>query len=170
MPYYQNLDDKDKIRFEKRVQRFIDLKEFVPRGNLDFVTDEMKALVAGTAIKLTFGYPFIYLTHFWRILLYDNNYYSEITKKYHKGEVNGQGLIILSWNNFLHGHVHADDGVHLGLHEMAHALRLENAIRNEEYSFLHFDSLYQFTILAKREIEDMKAGKNHHVQKICHDQ
>ena len=159
MPYYDKLDLKDKRRFEKRVQRFIDMKKFIPRGELLEVTPEMKSLVAGTAIKLTFGYPMIYLSHFWRILMYQNNYYSEITKKFHKGEVHTRGHIILSWKNFLHGHTYHADGINLGLHEMAHALRIENAIRNQEYNFLDFEALYAFTILSKREIQRMKEGK-----------
>ena len=160
MPYYEKLSKKNQQLFERRVQRFIDIKEFVPRGELEIVTDEMKALIAGTAIKLTFGYPSIYLTHFWKILLYNNNYYSEITKKYHKGEVNTKGLVVLSWTNFIKGHEITKDGINLGLHEMAHALRIENAIKNEEHNFLDFNSLYAFTILSKREIAKMKKGKS----------
>lgn len=158
MPYYEKLDNKHRLKFEKRVQRFIDVKKFIPRGEIKEITPEQKALISGTAIKLTFGYPTVYLCHFWRVLLYHDNYYSEITKKYHKGEVNAKGNIILSWNNFLHGHNDRTDGINLGLHEMAHALRLENAIRNDEHNFLDFNSLYAFTILSKREIERMKQG------------
>ena len=117
MPFYEKLDDKDKVRFEKRVQRFIDIKKFIPRGEIEVVSPEMKALIAGTAIKLTFGFPYVYMSHFWQILIYHDNYYSEITKKYHKGEVHTKGHIVLSWNNFIHGHENRTDGVNLGLHE-----------------------------------------------------
>jgi Mlc titration factor MtfA (ptsG expression regulator) len=158
MPFYEKLDKKNREKFEKRVQRFIDIKEFIPRGDLNEITPDMKALIAGYAIKLTFGYPAVYLTHFWRILLYNNNYYSDITKKYHKGEVNTKGHIVLSWVNFMDGHANRTDGINLGLHEMSHALRIENAILNQEYNFLDFNSLYIFTMLSKREMKQIKDG------------
>lgn len=31
-PFYNALNAKNKLRFEKRVQKFIDMKRFVPRG------------------------------------------------------------------------------------------------------------------------------------------
>lgn len=157
LTYYRQLNPTDKLTFEKRVQKFINQKQFIARG-MDLVTDEMKALIAGTAIQLTFGHPSIYFAHFRRILVYPDNYYSEISKRYHKGEVNMGGLIVLSWKNFVEGFIDGEDGRNLGLHEMAHALRLENAVTNEEYGFLDDEMLKKWTDLCYREIEKMNAG------------
>ncbi len=134
-PFYNRLNDKDKILFEKRVQKFIDKKDFIPRGGLKKVSPEMKALISGCAIQLTFGYPYIYFRHFFRILVYPDDYYSRITRQYHKGEVNLGGLIVVSWRSLKAGFSSHTDGLHLGLHEMAHALRLINIIENDEYDF-----------------------------------
>ena len=133
--FYRILNAKEKALFEKRVQKFIDIKQFIPRGGLKEITPEMKAMIAGSAIQLTFGYPDVYFRYFWRILIYPDNYYSTITKRYHKGEVNRRGIIVLSWKSFREGFMDADDGRNLGLHEMAHALRLINIVQNEEYDF-----------------------------------
>ena len=65
--FYRRLNPTEKKTFEKRVQKFINQKQFIPRG-MDRITDEMKALIAGAAIQLTFGYPSIYFAHFRRIL------------------------------------------------------------------------------------------------------
>ena len=157
--YYRALNPVEKRIFEKRVQKFINLKTFIPRG-MDLVTDEMKALIAGSAIQLMSGFPKIYFAHFKRILVYPNNYYSEISMRYHKGEVNMGGLIVLSWKNFVDGYIDHKDGRNLGLHEMAHALRLENAIRNEEYGFLDNDLLKTWTDLCYREIHKMEDGES----------
>jgi Mlc titration factor MtfA (ptsG expression regulator) len=113
----------------------------------------MKALIAGTAIHLTFGHPSIYLQHFRRILIYQDTYYSEISQRHHKGEVNLGGAIVLSWKSFVEGYIDNEDGINVGLHEMAHALRLENAITNEEYGFLDDKILMKWTDLCYREIE-----------------
>jgi len=157
--YYQALNPEQKKLFEKRVQKFINLKTFIPRG-MPEVTNEMKALIAASAIQLMSGFPKIYFAHFKRILVYPDNYYSEISMRYHKGEVNMGGLIVLSWKNFVEGYIDQSDGRNLGLHEMAHALRLENAIRNEEYGFLDDEILQSWTDLCYREIHKIEEGKS----------
>ncbi|MDH5399795.1 MAG: zinc-dependent peptidase [Cyclobacteriaceae bacterium] len=150
--YYRRLNRKDQRIFERRVAKFMAMKEFVPRGGLEKVTDHMKTLVSATAIKLTFGLPSIYFEHFWRILIYPDVYYSNISQQYHQGEVNTKGFIMLSWPNFIEGIIDREDGKNLGLHEMAHALRIENSIRNQEYDFLDFDALMKFDVEAKKEM------------------
>ncbi|HPT21378.1 MAG TPA: zinc-dependent peptidase [Bacteroidales bacterium] len=149
--FYNSLDEKNKLLFERRVQRFIDLKEFIPRGGDKTVTPEMKAMIAATAIQLTFGYPKVYFLHFWRILIYPDNYYSTITHKYHKGEVNVRGIIVLSWKSFKEGFSNQTDGLNLGFHEMAHALRLINIVENEEYDFYDREIMNEFDKEAKYE-------------------
>jgi len=134
-PFYNSLPAKEMLVFERRIQKFIDLKQFIPRGGIKEVTPEMKAMIAGSAVQLTYGYPNVYFRHFWRILIYPDNYYSTITHKYHKGEVNVKGIIVLSWKSFKEGFDNPVDGINLGFHEMAHALRLINIVENEEYDF-----------------------------------
>ncbi|MBA4054074.1 MAG: DgsA anti-repressor MtfA, partial [Marivirga sp.] len=134
-PYYQNLTDQDKAEFEGKVCLFLYGKRFIPR-DISEVTIEAKVLIAATAVQLTFGLSDVYLRHFSKILVYPNDYYSVISKRFHKGEVNPMfGIIVLSWQSFIDGFINPTDAVNLGLHEMAHALRLENVIRNEEYQF-----------------------------------
>ncbi len=148
--HYRNLSEVDKRKFEQRVTTFIYGKEFVARG-YDGVSNEMRVLVAASAVQLTFGLPNIYLRHFRRILIYPDNYYSNITKRYHKGEVNPAfRIIVLSWKNFVEGYLDATNAINLGLHEMAHALRLENIIRNDEYQFFDPELLEQFDAWAHK--------------------
>ncbi len=156
--YYHTLTEKDKLHFEKRVQKFIDIKRFDPRGTFTAVTDEMQVLIAASAIQLTFGYPGVYFKHFWRILVYPENYYSKITQQYHKGEVNTRGFIVLSWEHFLKGYMDVGDGINLALHEMAHALRLENSIKNDEYNFIDHKALKEFDRLGKIETIKIQEG------------
>lgn len=133
--YYQQLSHDQQQKFEQRVVRFIRQKDFIGRG-LE-ITQAMQVLIAATAVKLTFGLPEIVLRHFKRILVYPDQYYSTVTHQYHKGEVNPAArAIVLSWNNFVEGYAQPDDSLNLGLHEMAHALEIENLIDNDEYDFL----------------------------------
>ncbi len=133
--YYQWLSPEQQRTFERRVIRMVQQKDFVGRGLK--VTLAMQVLVAAAAVQLTFGLPEIVLQHFKRILIYPDKYYSTITNQYHKGEVNPAArAIVLSWKNFVEGYALPDDSMNLGLHEMAHALEVENLIENDEYEFL----------------------------------
>lgn len=148
-PFYRQLDDANKNKFVQKVCNFIYGKRFIPR-NIDEITVEARVLIAATAVQLTFGLTDVYLQHFNKILVYPNDYYSSITKKYHKGEVNPRfGIIVISWQSFVEGFVSPNDAVNLGLHEMAHALRLENLIRSEDYKFFDIGLIQKFDEHAK---------------------
>ena len=156
--FYNRLSPEAKTNFEKRVQHFINQKDFISRS-ADPVTAEMKVMISSVAIQLTYGFPRVYLTHFKRILIYPDNYYSTINKVYHQGEVNPLNrIIVISWSNFVRGMENYDSGINLGLHEMAHALRLENVIRNEEYDFLDARLLEKWEHLAQAEILSIRQG------------
>lgn len=156
--YYRKLTPKNKRVFERRLAKFLAMKEFIPRGGLEKITDEMKVLIGSKAIQITFGHPSVYFEHFWRILVYQDSYYSQISRQYHKGEVNAGGFIILSWKSFIEGMADHDSGINLGLHELAHALHIENAITNNEYNFLNEKKLSAFHEMAYAEMERIKKG------------
>ena len=152
--YYQNLSPENKAKFERKVTRFIFEKQFIPR-NIDEVTVEAKVLIAASAVQLTFGLPNTYLGYFNKILVYPNDYYSSVTKRYHKGEVNPRfGIIVLSWQSFVDGYIYPNDSTNLGLHEMAHALRLEVFIRSEEFPPFEQELLQKFDDYAQRVCND----------------
>ncbi|SHJ89186.1 zinc-dependent peptidase [Reichenbachiella agariperforans] len=157
--YYVNLPEKEKKRFEQKVQAFIHQKEFIPR-ELKEVTEEMKVLIAACAVQLTFGFRRVSLSFFKRILVYPTNYYSTINQKYHRGEVNPRvKAIVLSWEHFVEGFIDEADGRNLGLHEMAHALRIENRITNQEYGFLDEKVLSEWEVLADFEIDRIQSNE-----------
>lgn len=136
IPLYNRLDPATKRRFERRVQRFISQKHFTPRSDGLVIDPRKKALIAGTAIELTLGFKRFDFAHFERILIYSNDYYSKISKRYHRGEVGINGVIVLSWAAFEEGNANRYDGINLGIHELAHALKLENKIVNRNYHFI----------------------------------
>jgi Mlc titration factor MtfA (ptsG expression regulator) len=158
--FYQSLPPASKKIFEKKVAWFIQIKKFIPR-QLPAITTEMKVLISAAAVQLTFGLRHVHLKHFRYIIVYPDAYYSNITKKYHKGEVNPRHqAIVLSWKAFLEGYI-GNEGVNLGLHEMAHALHLENVIRNQEYSFFTPEEMAEWDRLANQEIERIKNNQSH---------
>lgn len=158
--YYTQLPlEKQKI-FEQKVQYFIHQKDFIPR-QIPEVTEEMKVLIAACAVQLTFGFPKVALSYFTRILIYPDDYYSTISRRFHRGEVNPRlKIIVLSWRHFVEGYLDQKDGRNLGLHEMAHALRIENLIRNNEFGFLDENIQQQWRRHAGEEIEKIKNGQS----------
>ena len=159
-PYYHGLKPKHKEEFEGKLANFLASKTIIPRGGLDKVSREMELLIGATAVMVTFGFRRINLQHFRKILLYPDNYYSTINRTYHQGEVNPRlGIIVLSWKNFLNGFVRPDDGVNLGIHEMAHALKLENQIRhNKASSFFNPEVWEEFKRLAVIQVKEVQKG------------
>ena len=145
---------------ENRVQQFINMNQFISRSKGLEITCEIIAIVAGTAVMVTWGFPYVYLSHFKKILIYNDNYYSTITKQYHKGEVHPGGIIVLSWAALKEGFLDREDGINLGIHEMAHALKIENRVRNEEYSFIEQAAINKFDELADIEISQRSDGSN----------
>ncbi len=157
---YRMLGEKGRKIFEKRVCRFIRMKKFRAGSSIELITDEMRVMVAGAAIQITFGYPNVYFRHFETIILFADEYYSTISGRYHKGEVNAGGAIVLSWRSFLSGFSNPSDGHNLALHEMAHALRLSNIVEDDEYDFLDRKTMKEFESIALAEMQKIERGEN----------
>lgn len=155
--FYQTLTKTEQQEFEKRVA-FITLnKAFVGRQDLS-ITPRMKVLIAATFAQIGFGFKFISFEDFDKIIIFPKAYYSKHTGRKHKGEVNSAGVIMLSWADFLEGYNISDDGYNVGLHEIAHALRLEDAMPGEEYHFLKEADLTNWNRVAEREYNSIRAG------------
>ncbi len=156
--FYKKLPPKSKGIFSRRVAQFINHKKFIPR-EMERVSREMKVLIAASAIQLTFGFPKLSLKWFRYILVYPDVFFSNANQAHHKGEVNPRAKsIVLSWKHFVEGYLKAD-GRNLGLHEMAHALRLENRIRNEEYNFLSSEILHDWELRAEHTMAEIRNGQ-----------
>ena len=126
-PYYRNLNHNEQRHFEERILVFISLKRFY-RFDKSEVTDEMKVLIASAAIQISFGFSDGFEYEIFRnIVISDEEYMSQKTKKVHHGETNpGKSLIAFSWKRFMEGVKNPHDSLNLGLHEFAHALFLNN--------------------------------------------
>ncbi|MGM0944973.1 MAG: zinc-dependent peptidase [Bacteroidota bacterium] len=158
--YYRDLKPEHQKEFRKKLTYVLTTKKFFPRGGLKEISPEMKILIGATIVQVTFGLPSVTLSHFSKILLYPDRYISTISKTYHRGEVNPRlGIIVLSWPCFIEGFLDKEDGVNLGIHEVAHALKLENWIySNDEFNFLNPQIWQQYEEIAHREINRIRTG------------
>lgn len=110
-------------------------------------------------MQLTFELPHAYFHNFKTIYVYPDFYYSEGMQQYNAGEVHKSGQIYLSWVDFLEGYLNPNNARNLGLHEMAHALRLENMIQNKEYGYFKWSDIQEFNHYTVIESNRIKAGE-----------
>ncbi len=136
VPYYGKLKSEDQQLFYERIKKFIADKEFVPVEIIE-VSIADKLLIASSAVQLTFGLEEFVLSRFHTIYVYPNHFYNRKTKHHHKGEVNLHGTISLSLHDFHEGNKNETDGINLGLHEMAHALRVEQFLEQDQDDFFN---------------------------------
>lgn len=156
--HYQRLPVKQQQQFERTVSIFINDKTWVGAGIA--VAEEMKVMISASAAQLLQGFPEVELMHFDRIVVYPDSYRSHRSGRMHVGEVRPMvGMIIISWDDFLHGYAHSHDAHNVGLHEMAHALWFENSIINGEDHFLQPALLAQWTGQAADEITRIREGR-----------
>ncbi|WP_233553649.1 zinc-dependent peptidase [Algoriphagus lacus] len=160
-PYYRHLGEKHKIQFRKKLQIVLSSKKFQGRGGITEVTSEMEILIGATLVMVTFGWSRLRLAHFHTIVIYPNTYYSTLNKVYHRGEVNPKhGLIVVSWKCFVEGLADGKDGVNLGIHEIAHALKLANQIDSDGEKEFDQQAWATYKNLAPLEIQKIISGQN----------
>ncbi|MFK7783327.1 zinc-dependent peptidase [Psychroserpens sp.] len=144
--FYDQLSIKHKTYFEHRVYKTINRIEFI--GKQLEVSSEMKLIVSGTLVKLTFGLRDYKIDSVERILIYPEAFYSTTNKAYHKGEFNlGYKALVLSWKDVLHGYQVEDDNLNLAVHEFIHAIHFYYmSVRKRNTSAAIFvDSFYELT-------------------------
>lgn len=130
--FYSRLSEKRKKYFEHRVSAFLSRYQLI--GNeIAVENDEIKMILAGTYVMLSFGMRQYLTTTFNKIIIYPNVYYSTVNNDYHKGEFNpNMKAVVFSWADFLSGHQITNNNINLGLHEFTHALHF--GAKKRQYS------------------------------------
>ncbi|WP_130735426.1 zinc-dependent peptidase [Flavobacterium sp. J27] len=140
--FYKKLPLPQKKYFEHRVATFIQKYPFIGKEGI-VVTDEMKVLIAATAVMLTFGMRNYLFTVIDKIIIFPDVYYSTLNKNYHKGEFNPSlKAIVFSWKHFLEGYEISNDNLNLGLHEFGHVLHYQG-LKNSDTSATIFSVTYE---------------------------
>jgi Mlc titration factor MtfA (ptsG expression regulator) len=152
--FYKQLKPKYKRYFEHRIANFINTYEFVGRDIS--VTEEMKVIIAGTAITLTFGMRDYLNPLFKRIIIFPDIYYSDQTENYHKGEFNPRlESIVFSWKHFKEGIEITNDNLNLGLHEFTHAFHIHSLKSDKATAVLFNESLQNlFKVVSNPQLKE----------------
>ncbi len=137
LEFYRNLDQENKYYFIGRVHEFIKSKEWVGVHGFE-LKSEHRALIAGTAIQLTWGLNQYIMYNIERIFVSPEEFYSRLFEQNVKG-LTTHLAVYLSWKEFELGIENKEDSFNLGLHEFAHALDILSKIdnRNLDLEYLH---------------------------------
>lgn len=126
--FYTELSRKDREDYENSIAIFLAEHSVTGIDGVE-ITDEVRALVAATAVRLTFRRPGWEYHNFGEILIYpsgfaaDGSYSTESTGSFSAaGLVHSQGGVILSLPHLLRSFDHNNDGFNVGYHEFAHVL------------------------------------------------
>lgn len=144
-PFYNKLStDKQKL-FQKNVNHFLINKRFKSENDL-LITEEMKVLIAATAIQILFGLEAYYLSHFDVIYITDN-------KDLQLKELRKSETIVIPWEAFKNGFSSLEDGYNPGLKIMAMCLSLEHELNQESKYMFNRSSFKKFQSLYKAQAE-----------------
>ena len=152
--YYRALNETDRKKFMLRLSEFMHSKDFTGGEGLE-VTEEMKVLISASATQLMFGLNNYTLDYFSTIRIYPGIFFSKLMNVHMKGGASQGGVLFLSWKDFKLGYKYEHDMINLGLHELAHALKIE-AERGEGFgmnffaSFQEFEERYEAMLVAVR--------------------
>lgn len=122
--YYKHLSDSGRARFINRLVHILRSKKFVAKEDLS-ITPEMKVMVSAALAQVSFGLEKYLFDSIHTIWLYPRSFYIEEIGKELKGGTTPNGFIAFSWEDLEQGYHIPNDAYNLGLHEAAHALKIQ---------------------------------------------
>ncbi|HEY6553391.1 MAG TPA: M90 family metallopeptidase, partial [Vicinamibacteria bacterium] len=149
-----------RLRFEDDVRIFLAEKRLT--GVEVEVTDEIRLLVAASAVTLSLGWPGYEWDQLTEVLLYPDGFDRDYNfgNRERVGETDHWGSIILSVPSLRESFEDPDDAYHVGIHEFAHLLDVDHS---------HFDGIppgldeagrAQWVSLVEKEMGRLHRGKS----------
>ena len=155
--HYERMDDAWRKRFEDDVRIFSAEKRVTGIG-VD-VTTELRVLVAASAVTLSVGWPEYEWDQLTEVLLYPDDFDRDYV--FGGDELSGQthpeGTVILSAPSLEESFAYPDDAFHVGIHEFAHLLDLDQSHFGGIPAGLRGASAREWTLVAEREMERLRS-------------
>ncbi len=158
--HYGRLPPEWRVRFEDDLRIFLAEKRVT--GVEVEVTDELRLLVAASAVTLSLGWPVYDWSQLTEVLLYPQDFDRDYRFGADElsGETHAWGTVILSVPSLRESFEDPDDGYHVGIHEFAHLL---------DVSQTHFDGIpvglpaarsREWVAVTDKEMERLRRGKS----------
>jgi len=158
--HYDRLPPDLRRRFEDDVRIF--MAETRVTGVEAEVTHELRLLVAASAVTLSVGWPDYEWDQLTEVLLYphsfDRDYSFESPEMV--GEAHAWGTVILSIPALRESFADPDDAYHVGIHEFAHLLELNQTRFDGILPGLSPERSREWAELMDREMDRMRRGKS----------
>jgi len=150
LSFYQNLSEADKSKFEKRVTLFIMAKQFTPKIH-DEVPEDMKAIIAASAVMLTFHKEEDWLfDKFEQYIIYPHPFPTPQYEEWHICEnFEEDGVMLFSAQHLLHGFFEPQKYYQIALHEFVNVF-LDNYLGTKypqfgEDNWVDFEKISNFS-------------------------
>ena len=167
--HYDRLPGEWRERFERDLQLFLAQKRITGVGVE--ATEELRLLVAASAVTLSLGWPDYEWHQLAEVLLYADDFDRDyaVGKSDLSGLAHPWGTIILSVPALYHSFEVPDDGHHVGIHEFAHLLDVDHT---------HFDGIpvgldgsraREWVAVAESEMDRLRRGRSAFDQYGAHD-
>ena len=156
--HYRRLPSEYRARFDQQAQIFLAEKRIT--GIETSVSDEVKLLVAASAVMLTAGWSGYTWDQLTEVLVYPDDF----DRDYRFGEtdLSGQahpwGIVILSAPSLLRSFAETGDSYHLGVHEFAHLLDLAHTRFDGIPPYLSDESIRKWMAIMAREDGRLRLG------------
>jgi Mlc titration factor MtfA (ptsG expression regulator) len=158
--HYERLPPALRHRFEDEARVF--MAETTVSGIGVPVTDELRLLVAASAVTLSLGWP----DHEWdqvtEVLLYPDDFDRDyrVGGSDRAGETHPWGTVILSVPALEESFAQPDDAFHVGIHEFTHLLDLEQTEFGGIPSGLDAARAREWVALVEKEMERLRRGRS----------
>lgn len=161
--FYRSLDDAERERFEREVAAFLGQHTITaPRGAA--LPDELRVLVAASAVIVLFGRPDVRFPVLRDIVVYPRSFDPDEWEPKEDGEFDGQvldqGPILLSAEALREGFAGDVPGGNVGIHEFAHLLDTEQGESTGVPSIMPPEVVGPWLELMRRESERAAKGRS----------
>lgn len=167
--FYVRLDAEDKARFEKRVQRFLATKKITAVKNSE-VDDEVRLLVASSAIIPMFAFPEFNYPNVREVLIYPDSFGPDFQirdKKGKRGAISGMvgnrhlnGAVVLSKPHLIRG-FKDNTWKNVGIHEFLHKIDMtDGATDGLPEILMEHSYAAPWLKVAKEEMDKIEDGKS----------
>ncbi|MBR9921993.1 MAG: zinc-dependent peptidase [Bacteroidetes bacterium] len=125
--FYNKLSSEDKKYFRHRVALYLMSKEFMPQA-FELVPEDIKAMVAASAIQVTFGQEDFLLEPIDKIVVYPEAFPSpQYPRNRHSSEIYAEdGVVMFSARHVAHGFMDSSLYYPTALHEFVHAFMIKH--------------------------------------------
>jgi Mlc titration factor MtfA (ptsG expression regulator) len=158
--HYHRLPEDLRARFEDDLRLF--LADTRITGIEVEASDELRVLVAASAVTLSLGWPEFEWDAVTEVLLYPQDFdrdYSFEGKEL-AGQAHPWGTVIISVPSLRASFAHADDGFHVGLHEFTHLLDKAGGSFDGIPSGFPPARIPEWLEVMEREMERLRRGKS----------